>query len=424
MAIGMSVAISMASTSVMAQQCAAVPSGAIAWFRGDRNADDSAGFYNAALYQGTTYAAGQVGEAFHLDGVNDQVYGDVVTGAEQRAVRNAFTYELWARPSRTLGTCPQGAGGNCSGNNLAWAIFPTHGDNSGPPQEIGQAAGVGVAIGTDGICAGTHATNMVDCLARIDTPIPSGTFTHVAVVVENKTPRIYIDGVLAHTGVPSNKSFVFASWQMLGFTSLGGFGGELDEVTAYGRALSDGEIAALFAAGTSGKCHAACPAERHDDAWENPTVLNTSGVLQNSLGMFGNPGGSFESGTTLFADNQPDGTVHAIEWQTAAPMLLDGFNLSASHGEGNTQRAFRRFKLQARPIGGNYVTVYEQDVATPYAVGSAQLLRCPRLRPASQVQQFRAEFTQEGAAGLSGPRVIELDAGTDLIFRDGFQLTQ
>ncbi len=425
MAVGISFTIAMALTPVVAQQCAAVPSGAIAWYRAERNADDSAGFYNAGLYQGASYATGQVGEAFHLDGVNDQIYGDIVTGAEQRAVRNAFTYELWARPSRTLGNCTQAAGSNCSGNNLAWAIFPTHGDNSGPPQENGLAAGVGLAIGTDGICAGTHATNLVDCLARIDTPISSSVFTHIAVVVENKTPRIYVNGVLAQTGVPSGKSFVFASWQMLGFTSLGGFGGELDEVTVYGRALSDAEIAAQFAAGSAGKCPAACTFnERHDDAWEGATLLAISGLRSSdTTGMFGGGLSLPEPTATLFADNQLDGTVHFIEWQSAEAVTLRGFHVLASHdGPTNTQRGFRHLRVQARETGTTFQTVYDSDVVVPYGP-TGELNRCINLRPV-HAKEFRAEFTQEGPAGFSGPRVIEMDGvGNIDLFRDGFEGT-
>lgn len=422
--LGGCIAIALTSLPIAAQQCAALPPGAIAWYRAERNADDSVGFFNAELYQGASYAVGQVGEAFHLDGVDDQIYGDVVTGAEQRAVRSAFTYEMWARPSRTLGTCAQGAGSNCSGNNLAWAIFPTHGDNSGPPQENGLAAGVGVAIGTDGVCAGSHATNLVDCLARVNMPIASSVFTHIAVVVENKTPRIYVNGVLAHTGVPSNKSFVFASWELLGFTSLGSFGGELDEVTIYGRALSDAEIAAQFAAGSAGKCPSGCVFnERHDDAWEGATVLSNTGLRSSDAsGMFGGATSFPEATTTIFADNQPDGTVHAIEWSAPEAVTLRGLHVMALHDSPNdTQRGFRHLRVQAREVGGNFATVFDSNVVLPYAPGSRELNRCIALRPV-HAKEFRAEFTQAGAPGFSGPRVVELDAGGTIdLFRDGFE---
>ena len=61
--------IGLALTPAMAQQCTVVPSGAIAWYRGEQNADDSPGFYNSGLHQGATYGAGKVGQALHLGNI-------------------------------------------------------------------------------------------------------------------------------------------------------------------------------------------------------------------------------------------------------------------------------------------------------------------------------------------------------------------
>jgi hypothetical protein len=213
---------------------------------------------------------------------------------------------------------------------------------------------------------------------------------------------------------------------MLGYTSLGGFGGELDEVTVYGRALSDVEIAAQFAAGSAGKCPAACVfTERHDDAWEGATVLSDSGLTSNNAdGMFGGSTSLPEPTNTLFADNLPDGTVHSIEWRAAEAVTLRGLHVLAIHtSPSDTQRGFRHLRVQARETGGNFATVYDSDVVLPYAPGSRELNRCISLRPV-HAKEFRAEFTQGGAPGFSGPRVVELDAvGSIDLFRDGFEVT-
>lgn len=411
----------LAPAAASAQACTAPPPGLIAWYPGERHSDDAAGFFNGTRAGDAAFVEGMVGEAFAFDGAGDHV-GTQVSAAEQRAVRT-FSYELWARPTAALGTCPEASGSNCSGANLRWAIFPVHGDASAPAGETGIAAGVGVGIGTNGVCVGEHSSFLVDCLARLDAPISD--WTHIVAVVEDRTPRIYVDGVLVRTGVASGESFVFASWEAIGsgFT-LGEYAGELDEVSIYDRALTDAEIAALFAAGADGKCRPACARERSDDAWNGAEVTSTTG-LRSSVpdGMFGASGVSPEPTSTLFADSLPDGTEHRIEWRTEAPVRLAGFGLSALHDTlPDEPRAFRRFRLEARDAGGGYATLYDQPIVVPYGPATHELDRCVRLRRVS-AQEFRATFTQDGPPGFSGPRVLELDADAlpDLLLRDGFE---
>lgn len=410
--------------AALAQECMAPPPGAIYWLAGERNFDDLAGFHNGHS-SGTdvSFVPGQVGQAMRFDGIDEHVFPNV-TSAEERAQRTSFSFELWARPTLTLPACAESDSGTC-GIGLPWAIFPENGTNSAPPGEGDLAAGIGIAIGTNGVCVGQHAGFLASCLARIDTPIND--WIHIAVVVEDKTPRIYLDGDLAHTGIPSTKQFVFASWSIIGAGStIGYFNGDLDEITIYDRALGDDEIAALFEAGIAGKCKPACPLERNDDAWQAALVTDHTPLRSSGPGgMFGATNVSPEPTTTLFAEGLPDGTVHAIEWQTATPVTLGGFGVYAFHSENDdTIRSFRHMRVQAREIGGNFETFYESPIVLPYGQGdnARELFRCPRLRPL-HAQQFRAEFVQEGAAGLfSGTRVAELDGLIhDPIFRDGLE---
>ena len=401
-----------------AQGCVAPPSGMLAWYPAERSGDDAASFFNGAAAGDTAYVAGRVGEAFAFDGAGDRV-GTTVTVEEMRAVRT-FSYEMWARPTATLPACAESNSGACG--LLPWANFPFHGDVGAPLSEAGAAAGVGIAIGTNGICVGEHSTSLVDCLARFDTAIAD--WTHIVVVVEGKVPRIYVDGVLRRTGVSSAKNFVFASWAILGSgLGLGEYTGGLDELAVYGRALSDAEIAGLFAAGTAGKCRGACTFDGPMDAWQGATVTATSGLSSSDgADLFGGTQSVPEPSVVLFADGQPDGTVHTIEWSTADPITLNGFALAALHEPASTQRALRHFKLEVAPAGENHLTVYESPVVLPYGAASNALRKCVNLRP-KLAQQFRASFTQEGPAGFSGPRVEELDARAlpDALHRDGFE---
>lgn len=407
-----------------AQQPITPPSGAIYWLAGERSFDDRAGFHNGSG-AGTTFITGQVGEGMRFDGVDDLVAVDVTSG-EMRAVRNSFSYEFWARPTGTLPGCAQSNSSNCGGSGLRWAVFPSHGETDAPGEEGGMAAGIGIAIGTNAVCVGEHAPFLVDCLARID-GLALNDWTHIAVVVQDKIPRIYLNGVLAHTGIASAKQFVFASWNIIGSgLGLGAYAGDLDEVTLYRRALSDIEIADLFLAGTDGKRKPECVVERSDDLWQDALVTaNTPLLSTNASGMFGALNASPEPTSTIFQDGQPDGTVHAVEWETASPVTLASMAVFALHdGVDLPNRRFRNLHVQAREIGGSFVTVYNSPILLPYAVDSRELRRCSNLRPIF-AQQFRVEVVQEGTNAFSGPRIMELD-GLGLptrIFRDGYEST-
>lgn len=398
--------------------CLPPPGGLIAWYPGERHADDAAGFHHGTLLDGTAYTDGFKGEAFRFDGIGNGVFTDT-TGAEQRKVRESFSYSMWVKPTGVMPQCGEATSGNCS--NIPWVVFPTHGDNSGP-NEPGVAAGIGVGVGTNGICVGQHAAFLVSCLAFAS--ISLADWTHVVAVVENKTPRIYVDGVLLRSGIASTRDFVFASWEVFGSgLSLGRYSGDLDELAVFDRALSEMEIGELFLAGRQGLCTTQCT-QHADDAFQGATITSTTGLRSSHPGgIFGAVDVSPEVDSLLLADGQADGTVHAIEWETRTPVLMDAFGLHAMHDAfDDTQRAFRHVRMQARLSGQPFATVYERDVVLPYAPGDRQLSHCAKLRPALY-QEFRVEFTQDGPAGFSGPRVLELDgiATPVRVFHDGFE---
>src|SRR6266852_2988243 len=56
-----------------AQQCTPPPSGMVAWYTGEGNANDFLGNNNGTLQNGAAFAAGKVGQAFSLNGANQFV---------------------------------------------------------------------------------------------------------------------------------------------------------------------------------------------------------------------------------------------------------------------------------------------------------------------------------------------------------------
>ena len=158
------------------------------------------------------------------------------------------------------------------------------------------------------------------------------------------------------------------------------------------------------------------------DLWDisQGSVITASSAINpatDGRDMFGGTFSQAEPGDTVFADGQPDGFIHYVEWQTPGPVNVSSFNLFAA-GDGpaaNNAREFSQFVLKAKsgPLVTNYdLTLYTLVVTNhPYIfvdpVNNA--LVATNITPVT-AQYFRAEFTQyTSGQGYDGPRVIELD---------------
>lgn len=189
----------------------------------------------------------------------------------------------------------------------------------------------------------------------------------------------------------------------------------------------------LLLLGSSAHVQANLLAVTTDDLWDisqGNVVTAHTGVRFGSdiTNMFGGTAGSVEPGNTLFRDGVPTGTVHAVEWQTAAVITLRSFVLFAAHDEpprDATARGFSRFTLYAfnAMTSAFDIVLFELFPSNPYgdtpAPSGALIetnLNNNQLRLAANVtptttDRFRAEFVQFGffASNASGPRVMELD---------------
>src|SRR5262249_41565614 len=72
----------------------APPSGLVSWWTADNTAADHEGLNNATLLNGTTYAAGEVTQAFSFDGVNDRA---LVADSESLRFTTSMSIEGWIR---------------------------------------------------------------------------------------------------------------------------------------------------------------------------------------------------------------------------------------------------------------------------------------------------------------------------------------
>ena len=72
------------------------------------------------------------------------------------------------------------------------------------------------------------------------------TWTHVALVYEDREPRLYLDGHLVKVGQRGTRPLVHAFTDRIGGMAFGYFHGKLDEVRIYNHALSAKSVEACY----------------------------------------------------------------------------------------------------------------------------------------------------------------------------------
>jgi signal transduction histidine kinase/DNA-binding response OmpR family regulator/ligand-binding sensor domain-containing protein len=173
-------------------------------------------------------------DALMLNGVDAGVESESGWFAE---VSDNFTMEFWALPTAALGKS-EGAEPGMSGQR--YVFFPSQGslELGGDPH-----AGVGVSLGTNGVAVIEHANYHMPVVADVRTPLID--WVHVAVVYRDKTPSVYLNGMLAGTGPRSQRTVHPSLWNWQTFTpQYGRFAGAVDEVRIWDVALTAEQIRA------------------------------------------------------------------------------------------------------------------------------------------------------------------------------------
>jgi uncharacterized repeat protein (TIGR02543 family) len=226
-----------------ADTCTAPPSGMIAWWQAENDPNDIAGGHNGTLVNGTTYDTGKVGQAFSFDGTNKQ-YVDV----GQVNLPSTFTIDAWVNPTSLPGmVITKDNGDNIAGGRSYFLNIEDNGK---------LFASVFNANGTD---LTQYETN--------NSVVSTGSWQHIVVTYNgsgdpNQKMKFYVNGVNAAAAnwggwdaggtpliVPTNARIGF-----LGDEMTAPFSGRIDEVELFNRVLDASEVAAIYNAGTAGKC--------------------------------------------------------------------------------------------------------------------------------------------------------------------------
>jgi len=221
--------------------CVPVPPGLVSWWPAGGNALDASTNHNdGTLNGGAAFDSGMVGQAFSFDGENGYVQ---VPDALSLNPTNAITIDAWINLNDR---------GN--DNNM---IIRKDGECDNR-QYLMTVTYTGVIRGHVGLTNGNYY--WVDG----NTPINPGTWYHVAMTYDGSDLRVYVNGQLDASGSLGGPMLATTEPVLLGLTPPDqycdwySFPGFIDEPDIFNRALSAGEIQAIYNAGAAGKCNPNC----------------------------------------------------------------------------------------------------------------------------------------------------------------------
>ncbi|KOP26855.1 hypothetical protein AMR41_08000 [Hapalosiphon sp. MRB220] len=182
------------------------------------------------------------GASVKFDGTTAKVTVDPSMFA---SVTNTFTLSGWVIPTTTHQVDPQATTGVTGTSGQKYMLYPLEGGAT-----YGQGhASAGISVGTNGVSVYEHAGDYMPPLLVWEKPrndpawtnVLTDGWTHIAVVYQNKTPFLYVNGQRVATGLTSTKTYIHPS-DDIGGGRWGYFPGKISNVRVYKRALSEADI--------------------------------------------------------------------------------------------------------------------------------------------------------------------------------------
>ena len=281
-------------TVLPAPPCATPPAGLVSWWAAEGNALDLAGTNNGTLQGAATFAPGLDGQAFNFDPANGTV---VVPDSPSLRLTNQLTIEAWIK-ARSL----SGSGGYVIVSKLGGA-----GGNNGYQFNL-----VGNTIQGLFNSPGQAWPSASLFSGPIITP---GVWYHVAYTYDQSAMKLYCNGQPVATNVIGAKAIAtsISNLHISGDdNSHSYFDGLIDEPTVYNRALSADEIAAIYNAGSSGKCKTSGTLLNVNFAAYTQVKVGFAGTGQTATDFWNNYTAPFQSRASLSNLTMADGTPTTV----------------------------------------------------------------------------------------------------------------
>ena len=230
--------------TVNSSSCDPEPSGLVSWWPAEGNANDIIGTNNGVLEGGLGFAPGEVGQAFFFNNTNNDVKVPASSSLNVGA-GNGFTLEAWIDCTNVAQLNPIFEWNKADGTTY-WGVHFYVGP-TGPGSLFADI------VDSGGTWHYFYSPNGV---------VASNVFQHVALTYDKATgtATMYCNGAIVArstlgTFTPQTTYSLYLG-KRPGPDALYSFAGLLDEPSIYNRALSSNEIAAIYNAGSAGKCPA------------------------------------------------------------------------------------------------------------------------------------------------------------------------
>jgi sugar lactone lactonase YvrE len=340
----------------------AAPSGLVGWWTANNTGADVMGLNNATLFNGATYATGEVGQAFNFDGVNDRIS---VADSASLKLTTSLTIGGWIK----VNAFPASGSGE---------IF-FRGDDTRSPYSL--------SIRSDISQLNFSINGLTDNGSNLTTHLVLGQLTHVAATLDDATGlmSIYVNGALAAQTTTETRPYgdlQAASHPGVGIGNTGGypgtttnspFNGLIDELAVYNRALTPGELLGIFKAGSDGKVLSPI-------AVSNPSVIEGSVGTTTPMTFTIQRTGSLSGPLTVAYATADDTAAAGSDYIPASGSVtfVDGEatkTLPLTVNGDNTGEANETFRLIVTPTGGTAImgvaTILNDDSAISISNASA-----------------------------------------------------
>ena len=256
--------------------CTEAPNGMISWWAAEGNAYDLLGSNVATMHKGASFTtAGHVGQSFDFQNETNSdkgQYAQVASPVGLPVGNSPRTIELWFKTAANF-------------TNLTEAALVQYGTET--PSNL-----FGLITSAEAPGKLSFSANNNDLAGT--TTLEANTWYHAAVTYDGTTVMLYLNGNLETSKLATNLNTTLGQ---NGLTfglrpGVASWNGQLDEIAIYGRPLTQGEIHAIFAAGTIGKCRPALELA----AVASRKTHGSAGTYDIALPATGEPGVECRSG--------------------------------------------------------------------------------------------------------------------------------
>ncbi len=404
--------------------CAAPPWGLGGWWPLDETsgttAADLVARHDGSHVNTPTPVAGMVGGALSFDGTEEVQVPDVPDHPRQSffdfgaSPGGDFSIDFWIRTTDTQFVSSVLEKRESPANPKGYAVFLVSG-----------RLALQLAEGGSNFC---DSVTPVGCTNYDSTRnVADGQWHFVAITVDRDRPDgivWYVDGqeVAGARRNPTVRGDSLANGAPLRIAAHAfngpSFAGTLDEIEIFGRVLSPEEIAALFAAGTSGKCKptiyepwdiSMCPGDAEVEA--HPEICNNSDQLEQFALTFASPPGACPNGPPSF-------TLHDAQPLLVPPRSCRTVTVDVARPPSFMLKDQRCFEITAQNLTTGQVTTHttavygtlpcaepvQDDGFEVVAGGSTEILfrlRNPTASPVTIPIEFEAMPAESGGVPVS-----------------------